>query len=264
MRRTLKDFLILSLTAVPFTLNDMKQAASISIVDWPTALAPDEARGIIRFLNSSAQGIYALFSSLIDTADRYIAKSTTLPRYDQLSDADLVFLIRNGDKNAFEHIYKVHVQHLYRFARKNISVHEDCEEIIQNVFLSLWERHQTLNIVTIKFYLLNCVRYGIIHYIRRKKIIQKYRDHFLLFEAVYDTLPENEKDPDTVASILEKSIEQLPPRCQQVVKLRLSEDLSNKEIAERLNITTRTVEAQFYRAFNQLRVHLKGNLKLGM
>lgn len=60
------------------------------------------------------------------------------------TDAELVSLLRNGDKAAFEAIYRRYAADLYRYARKNVSVPEDCEEIVQDVFESLWIRHENL------------------------------------------------------------------------------------------------------------------------
>lgn len=174
------------------------------------------------------------------------------------TDAELVRALHHGDKNAFEIIYRSHAGILYSYARKNIHVKEDCEEIIQEIFESLWARRESLRIqAPLRAYLLGMVRYKIIHYFRKKAVIRKYTEHFTLFDAVYSRLEGREINPGTIQSAVDKLVSELPRRCQQAVKLRLSENLSNTEIAQRMNIGTRTVETYMLSAFQYFRSHYK-------
>lgn len=174
--------------------------------------------------------------------------------YADHSDAELLSALADGDKIAFEVIYRRYVSDLYRYARKNISAKEDCEEIIQEVFESLWEKHATVSVQTsLKGYLLGMVRYKIIRHLRRRAVKKRYAEHFLLFEAVYERIEADEVSHSSIQSTLDKLITELPERCQEALKLRLSEELSNRDIAKRMNITTRTVEAYMFRAFNHIR-----------
>lgn len=174
------------------------------------------------------------------------------------SDFGLVAALNGGDRNAFEMIYRKYVSDLYRYARKNIATKEDCEEIIQEVFASLWERHAAVRVQSsLKGYLVGMVRYKIIHYFRKNGLRKKYAEHFLLFEAVYEQIEGEEINHSAIQATLDKLIAELPDRCQEALKLRLSEALSNPDIARRMNITTRTVEAYMFRAFNHIRASYK-------
>lgn len=174
------------------------------------------------------------------------------------TDADLVRDLNHGDEGAFAEIYRRYVRDLFNYARRNIPAKEDCEEIIQEIFESLWSRRSSLRIDTsLRGYLLGMVRYKIVSYFRKSTLKKKYAEHFLLFEAVYEQ-PEGEAmEHVTIPSGLDKLISKLPDRCQQAVKLRLSENLSNHEIAKRMNIATRTVETYMFRAFNYIRTYYK-------
>ncbi len=173
---------------------------------------------------------------------------------DAHTDADLVAALNTGDRKAFEIIYRKYVRDLYRYARKNVEAKEDCEEIVQEVFTFLWERHSTLSIHTsLKNYLLGIVRHKVIHHFRKSVLKRKYVEHFMLFEAVYEARADAEPDDASVHTRLEKLINELPERCQEALRLRLTEELSNNEIARRMNITTRTVEGYMFRAFNYIR-----------
>jgi RNA polymerase sigma-70 factor (ECF subfamily) len=174
--------------------------------------------------------------------------------YQNLSDTRLATLLNTGDKIAFEAIYRKYAAGLYRYARKNIGVREDCEEIIQEVFESLWTRRESLGHVTVlNAYLFRMVKYKVIRYFQHHAVRKKYEEHFKLFEAVYQNIREEERDPSSVLAVLEERIARLPERCQFALKLRLTENLSNSDIARRMNIKKSTVENYFVAALRYLR-----------
>ncbi len=172
---------------------------------------------------------------------------------DQHSDTELIALLNKGDAKAFEAIYRRYAPDLFRYARKNIARKEDCEEILQEVFTSLWERHQSLRIVALKYYLLNSVRYKIIRFIQHNKVKRKYEEHYKFFEVTYESMDKEERSPEAIHAMLTNTISGLPARCQMAIKLRLHENLSNGEIAERMNITKKTVEVYMLKAFDHFR-----------
>jgi RNA polymerase sigma-70 factor (family 1) len=170
-----------------------------------------------------------------------------------LNDLELLSLLREGDTNAFEEIYKRYATSLFRYARKSISSKEDCEEIIQDIFLSLWQRHHELaHITVLNAYLFQMVKYKVIRYLQHSVVKKKYADHYRLFEAVYDSTEESDRE-HTIQELINKGLAKLPERCQQAVKLRLTENLSNGDIARRMNIKKSTVENYIVVAVSQLR-----------
>ena len=180
------------------------------------------------------------------------------------SDMDLLSLLMEGDRQAFEVIYNRYVGRLYSYARKSISAQEDCEEIIQEVFESLWARHENLDIHALesnteplRSYLFTMVKYKVIRYFQHSKVRQKFEEHFRLFEAVYDNVMDVENEPTLIQAILEKGLAGLPERCQQAMRLRLVENLSNDDIAKRMNIKKTTVEFYMVTAVG----HLKANFR---
>lgn len=170
-------------------------------------------------------------------------------------DTELVELLRAGDEKAFEIIYRALARKLFSYVRRNISTKEECEEIVQDIFELLWSRRQHIDIkISLEGYLLGIARHKIIRYFRKTGLRQKYRDHFLLFETVYHQMEsEGEVDAPALQSALTRLIGELPQRCQQALNLRLSEDLSNRDIARRMHISTRTVETYMFKAFNHIR-----------
>lgn len=174
--------------------------------------------------------------------------------YLNYSDNDLVDLLITGDKAAFEAIYHRYAGALYKFARRNISMKEDCQEIIQDIFETLWSRHRDLgHVASLDAYLFRAVKYKVIRYFQHSKVKKKYMEHYRLFEAVYESSEKAERDPLALQAMIEKGLANLPERCRFAVMLRLTENLSNADIACRMNIKKTTVENYMGTAYKYLR-----------
>ena len=175
--------------------------------------------------------------------------------YHTLRDSELLPLIKQGNQAAFETIYRRYAKHLFGYALRRIGIREDCEEIVHDVFESLWKRRRELTIASLKHYLFNSVRYMVIRYFSHRGVIRKYADHYRLFEAIYDSANDEypQHDPHAIHSLLLQQIQKLPDRCQEAIRLRLTENLTNSEIAERMNINKSTVQLYISKAFAYLR-----------
>jgi RNA polymerase sigma-70 factor (family 1) len=180
------------------------------------------------------------------------------------TDELLLSKLREGNQSSFESIYHKYLPELFRFARKNTDNKEDAEELIQDVFVSLWERHHELNILSLRHYLFRAVRYKIIRYAQHEKVKRRYEEHYRFFEMAYDYTQENERQPEIIGKKIEAMLTQLPERCRYALHLRLSENLSNPEIAQRMNITKKTVETYMFTAFNLIRSHRTELLSAGL
>jgi len=176
-------------------------------------------------------------------------------------DSELVDQLVGGDREAFEVIYRKYASHLYRFARKNIPLKEDCEEMIQDVFESLWIRHESLEIDSLSSYLFASIRYMIIRYFSKQRLRNKFAEHYQLFESLYDATEKESQNPEALGSIVLEKIQGLPERCQLALRLRLTENLSNADIARRMNISKKTVEFYMSKALNHLRNTLRAAYK---
>lgn len=176
----------------------------------------------------------------------------------EYTDAKLLECLRKGDVAAFELIYRRYIRQLYVYARNSIFIKEDCEEILQDIFESLWIRHESLpDIVNVRAYLYQMVKYKVIRYVQHQRVKQKYAEHYKLFETIYDSLFFPETNPQAIGIIVRKHIENLPNRCKEVMKLRFYENLTNREIAERLNIKKDTVENYIVKGVGHLRHQIK-------
>lgn len=169
-------------------------------------------------------------------------------------DTDLLDLLRQGDRQAFEVIYRRYVKDLFGYALRKIRVREDCEEIVHDVFESLWKRKDEVMITSLRRYLFTSVRYMVIRYFSHREVKRKFAEHYHLFEAVYDAMDEGQpRDPQPIHARLLEHIHDLPDRCQEAIRLRITENLSNGEIAMRMNINKGTVQLYISKAFGHLR-----------
>ena len=174
--------------------------------------------------------------------------------YQSHIDTELVYLLKKGDARAFEAIYRRYVKDLFSYALRKIRVREDCEEIVHDVFESLWKRRDQLAISSLKHYLFSAVRYMVIRYFSQRGVRQRFADHYRLFETIYDSADEERHgDSHTIYAALLQHLEGLPVRCQEAIRLRLTENLTNGEIAERMQINKRTVELYISKAFSHFR-----------
>ncbi len=180
------------------------------------------------------------------------------------ADADLVIMLANGSQPAFETIYRRYAAELYRFARSRISSAEDSQEMIQDVFESLWVRRESLAIESLRSYLFGSIRYRIIRYFYQRGVKQRYLDHYRTFSELFDTIATSEDDPDQLQHTIMKALDGLPEKCRAMMTLRLRENLSNSEIAERMQVTKKTVENNMSMAITHLRTTLKQVLHKGI
>ncbi len=178
------------------------------------------------------------------------------------SDKELIILLNQGNKKAFDIIYSRYVGELYKYARHVITSKDDCEEIIQDVFVRLWSLRQTIESKPLRPYLYTSVRNKLTDYFRHSETRKRYAEHYLFFEAAYDNIDE-ERTTEAIQKAIENGIRQLPERAQMAIRLRLNENLSNAEIAQRMNISNRTVDNYMHQVYAYFRKTYRNGYRMG-
>jgi RNA polymerase sigma-70 factor (ECF subfamily) len=174
-----------------------------------------------------------------------------------LSDEQLLLELR-GFKAAlaFRALYERFAKKLYKLAYQKTASTETAEEIVQEVFVSLWEKREGLLIGNVEHYLLSAVRYQVINHLRNVIAQRKFsepQEHnvALVHEA---ELPMTVEDLQTA---LEMSLGMLPEKTRQVFRMSRYEYLSHREIAQQLDLTEKSVEYHITQALRHLRMHLR-------
>lgn len=162
----------------------------------------------------------------------------------------------DGDMDAFKYFFDTYYSDLCNFVNLYVKNQYVSEEIAQDIFVHFWEHKETLNITTsVKSYLFSASKFKGLNYLRntlrRQKLLAK-----LDLESE-SNIPDFDFDEKVFRDILNKAKKDLPPKCLQIFELSQDETLSNKDIADRLGISIKTVENQMTIAYKKLRTHLQ-------
>jgi len=181
--------------------------------------------------------------------------------YATLSDALLVKLLRTDDVEAFQEIYHRYWHELFVMARRKLYSQENAEEIVQDLFASIWSRRADVQIEDLKKYLFRSAKYLIINSIKSKIVRQEYESHTTATSS-FDTTRRTEEELAyrDLHRAIEDGLLQLPEKTQQIFRLNRLENQSVREISLLLNIPERTVEYHITQSLRSLRLHLRDYL----
>jgi len=174
------------------------------------------------------------------------------------TDEQLVQQMADGDREAFTVLYRRYWEQLFITAAKALRSKEEAADVVQDVFLSLWNRRNELKVQgSLTAYLHTSVRYKCINYIE-KNITR--RDYLLLLAKVEvsssSTNAEINLQLKEMRQAVSNTIAKMPAKMQQVYKLSRQEHLSYKEIAECMNISVETVKKHIQHALHLIRTNL--------
>ncbi len=192
-----------------------------------------------------------------------------LDNYTDYTDPlSLIELLKKGDTVALETVFRLYYDKLLHLSKNYITREEDAEEIVQNVFLKLWEQRDKLkNVSSINNYIYIMTKNGCMDYLKHEKVKRKYIDqslpnrlaisHQFLKDEAASLLMEKELEQ----KILE-SAELLPDKCREVFIKNRMEGLKRSEIAKELGISLKTVDNHISKAIKHMRFHLRDFLTL--
>ncbi|MGQ1891564.1 RNA polymerase sigma-70 factor [Thermophagus sp. OGC60D27] len=166
--------------------------------------------------------------------------------------------IARGDEQVFEQLFRSQYARLVVFAMRFIPDRMEAENIVQMVFIKLWEKRKELKIESLNAYLMMVVRNQCLNELRR------FRNHLSvddLFQLPIIDDHEAERDEELLEKIY-TTINAMPPQRQKIFKMSRLEGMKYKEIAETLGISHKTVEAQMGKALKTLREAFKPTTKL--
>jgi RNA polymerase sigma-70 factor (ECF subfamily) len=170
----------------------------------------------------------------------------------------LISKLSKGDEDAFNCIFNMYYKGLVLYANKFLLDRDKAEEAVQGIFVKLWSgREQIIINTSIKTYLRKSVQNKCLDILKHKKVVQDYVDK-VGRQPVEQTA--NSTDLILFAELNEKieySINNLPENCREIFKLSRYEGLKYVEIAQKMNISIKTVEVQIGKALKKLRDDLK-------
>lgn len=182
---------------------------------------------------------------------------TEMPNPNHDNDKLLLDNLRNGCVKSFEQIFRQHWEPLYKSAKIKLRSHEEAQEVIQNVFSTLWEKRESHAIINLTHYLHAAVRNRILNIIRDKLPREKYWNYYKAFIPQHEDVTEDIVVFEDLNNAVEVAVSHLPEKSRQVFRLSRIEGMSNAEIAGLLKVSEKAIEYHLTKSLRALRVHLK-------
>jgi RNA polymerase sigma-70 factor (ECF subfamily) len=177
--------------------------------------------------------------------------------YQSFTDQTLLTLLRQGDKDAYTVIYDRYKNLLYNHAYKKLGDPEEVKDVLQELFTNLWNKRVDIPVATnLSGYLYAGIRNRILNLLSHKEVENKYLTSIQQYTQQEDYSTDLVIREKEMADLIQKEIDQLPPKMREVFLLSRKENLSHHEIAEQLSISEQTVAKQVTNALRILRVRL--------
>ena len=161
-------------------------------------------------------------------------------------------------KDSFEDIYIMYAPRMLRFAKEFVLLDEEAENIVQDIFMVLWEKRAFLDIrMSISSYLFSLVRNRCLDFLKRKVVIDAYKQELSMKMTALEQMEQITMSDEEIERILAAAIDKLPERCKLIFVKSRMEGKKYREIAEELNLSVNTVENQMGLALKKLRKELR-------
>jgi RNA polymerase sigma-70 factor (ECF subfamily) len=164
---------------------------------------------------------------------------------------------KQGDHHSFRVLYEKYAPKLYAFSKKYLQSTEDVEEIVQEVFLRIWEKRSNIDeYQSFSAYVIQAAKHRIFNGFRKKVNEQAYIDFLVFADDSSKNYTELDVDYRDIKIKVENAISAMPPKRQEIFRMSREKGLKNKEIADQLEISIKTVENQMGQALKFLRDEL--------
>ena len=169
----------------------------------------------------------------------------------------LLQMTRDGDVNAFNRLFNKYWKKLYRIAYSKVGSREEAEEIVQDIFIKIWEKKSELNIHNLSAYLYTSVKNRCLNYIEKKIIEHKHWEYYKKFIIDYDDSTNKTIVFNSLMDAIQSGMEQMSEKTKQVFKLNQLEGRSIKEIAEIHKLYEKAIEYHITSSIKKMRMYLK-------
>ena len=176
---------------------------------------------------------------------------------DIIEEIKLLDLIRNGNPKAFERLFKLYYATLCSYLRTIIQEREIIEEIVQDVFVNIWENRNNLSPKgNLKSYLFKAVRNRAINHYKHITVKLNSAEELRLIYFSESSDVEKQFDSQEINKLISRSVALLPEKCREIFTLIKFNGLSYQETADILNLSVKTIETQMGRALKRLKESL--------
>ncbi len=174
------------------------------------------------------------------------------------SDRKIFNEIKKGNIVTFEKLFRKYYAGLCNYATKYLKDLDKAEEVVQELFYKLWEKRNKLDInVSLKSYLYRAVYNGCLQYLNHRAIEIKYENYYKKQNKEYAIDASEAMNMQELNEIINETLNSLPERCRNIFFLNRYDGLKYREIAKKLDLSIKTVEANMGKALKLLRKNLK-------
>lgn len=179
-----------------------------------------------------------------------------MANYTKYSDKELTDLLKNRDHLAFTEVYNRYWRKLLMVAWNHSKENSAAKDIVHEVFMSLWERDHELEIHNLAAFLATAMRLRLFQHLQK----EQRRLELAKTNYVFSELTDEEEKLDALflKEYINGVVEEMPEKCRMVFRYSRDLGLKNSEIAEKINISEKGVEATLTRALKIIRWSLKG------
>jgi RNA polymerase sigma-70 factor (ECF subfamily) len=178
----------------------------------------------------------------------------TVAKYDEKT---LLAMVAKGERHAFKQLYSSHLNNLYRFVFLFTKSKEETEEIIQEIFIKIWENREKLSdIDSLKNYLFRFAKNKLLDNVRHLQVRQRVFSEIRRTKDIAENTTRDQYTYREYYHLVQQAIEKLPPKRKLIFRLNIENGLSQDEIAGQLNISKSVVQKQIYKATYFVREYL--------
>ena len=186
-----------------------------------------------------------------------------LDKTGNFSDNILVLRIRDNNKDAFKSLYDRYSRKLYYFSLRYIKNNEEAEELVQSVFINIWEHRGSLSeSMSVKNYIYRSAVNYIYNYLKKNAVRMRFIESEIQKGETLSNLTYEQVFFHDLERSVNSIVETLPSQQQKIFQLSRYEGLTHEEIAKKLDLSVRTVENQVFRALKVIRNKLKDEIFL--
>lgn len=176
--------------------------------------------------------------------------------YDKFSDLELIVLLKASDEVAYAEIYRRFKDLLFLHAYRMLQDEDVAKDVVQEVFISIWDKREEINVSALDGYLYSSIRNRILNIISHQKVVDRYMSSLNDYLEQGIALTDEWIREKELIKMVEEEIAKLPPKMREVFELSRNQQLSHKQIGELLGISDQTVKKHVNNALKILRSKL--------
>ncbi len=179
-------------------------------------------------------------------------KSDTFP-----NEEELFRLLCLGDRNAFDQVYNSYWKRLFLYVVKVIQDEEAAQDIVQDIFVSLWLRREEISSQSsLSGYLFTAARFKGINFVQDQLKKGRHDEHLIVHFTSRQESIDEVLEAKELKRLIDGELEKLPAKMREVFVLSRRDNLSHKEISAKLQISDKTVKKQINNALKHFRIAL--------